>query len=113
VVHRGPGWEARSRSDDTDADEGESGDWHLDNSDGQCCRSGVPSREPGDRAQETALSEKVVWQLLQRYTATAGVPGSRRLLLGRASVQTKGGYLGAKQDLLHPPNDRIKLRVVV
>src|ERR1700683_5138315 len=29
----------------------------------------------GDQAQETALNEKVVWQLLQRYTAAAGVPG--------------------------------------
>ena len=29
----------------------------------------------GDQAQEAALNEKVVWQLLQRYTAAAGVPG--------------------------------------
>jgi hypothetical protein len=28
----------------------------------------------GDQAQATALNEKVVWQLLQRYTAVAGVP---------------------------------------
>ena len=29
----------------------------------------------GGQAQEAALNEKVVWQLLQRYTAAAGVPG--------------------------------------
>src|SRR6202030_3961652 len=68
----------------------------------------------GDVVQGVALSEKVVWQLLQGYAAAAGVPGiaphdCRRtcaklcrasggeleqiqLLLGPASVQTTGGY---------------------
>ena len=89
----------------------------------------------GDQAQEAALNEKVVWQLLQRYTATAGVPGIAphdlrrscakmcraaggeleqiQLLLGHASVQTTERYLGTKQDLAHAPNDGIKLRVNV
>jgi integrase len=34
-----------------------------------------------------------------------------QLLLGHASVQTTERYLGTKQDLAHPPNDAIKLRL--
>jgi site-specific recombinase XerD len=89
----------------------------------------------GDQVRATALSEKVVWQLLQGYTAAAGVPGIAphdlrrtcakmcraaggeleqiQLLLGHASVQTTERYLGTKQDLVHAPNDGIKLSVVV
>jgi integrase len=36
-----------------------------------------------------------------------------QLLLGHASVQTTERYLGIKQDLVHAPNDGIKLRVAV
>jgi integrase len=93
------------------------------------------SMNRGDRAQAAALSEKVVWQLLQGYAATAGVPGIAphdlrrtcaklcraaggeleqiQLLLGHASVQTTERYLGTKQDLVNAPNDGIKLRVAV
>jgi integrase len=89
----------------------------------------------GGQVQAAALSEKVVWQLLQGYAATAGVPGIAphdlrrtcaklcravggeleqiQLLLGHASVQTTERYLGTKQDLVHAPNDGIKLRVAV
>ena len=89
----------------------------------------------GDQGQETALNEKVIWQLLRPYAAAAGVPGiaphdCRRtcaklcraaggeleqiqLLLGHASVQTTERYLGTKQDLVHAPNDGIKLRIAV
>ena len=85
--------------------------------------------------QAAALKEKVVGQLLQPYAVAAGVPGiaphdCRRscakmcraaggeleqiqLLLGHASVQTTERYLGTKQDLVHAPNDGIKLRVAV
>jgi site-specific recombinase XerD len=88
-----------------------------------------------DQAQGEQVSEKVVWQLLQPYARAAGVPGiaphdCRRtcaklcraaggeleqiqLLLGHASVQTTERYLGTKQDLVHAPNDGIKLRVAV
>ena len=88
-----------------------------------------------DEVQGTALSEKVVWQLLQPYAKAAGVPGIAphylrrscakmcraaggeleqiQLLLGHASVQTTERYLGTKQDLVHAPNDGIKLRVAV
>jgi integrase len=89
----------------------------------------------GDQAQEAPLNEKVIWQLLRPYAAAAGVAGiaphdCRRtcaklcraaggeleqiqLLLGHASVQTTERYLGTKQDLVHAPNDGIKLRVAV
>ena len=89
----------------------------------------------GDQVQGVGLSEKVVWQLLQGYAAAVGVPGIAphdlrrtcaklcraaggeleqiQLLLGHASVQTTERYLGTKQDLVHAPNDGIKLRVAV
>ncbi len=94
----------------------------------------APSTAP-TAAQGDALSEKVVWQLIKPYAEAAGVPGiaphdMRRtcaklcragggeleqiqMLLGHASVQTTERYLGTKQDLVHAPNDAIKLRVAV
>jgi integrase len=81
------------------------------------------------------LGEKVVWQMLRRYAAEVGVPGIAphdlrrtcaklcrtaggeleqiQLLLGHASVQTTERYLGTKQDLVHAPNDAIRLQVAV
>jgi integrase len=89
----------------------------------------------GDEVCGERMSEKVVWQFLQRYAEAAGVPGiaphdARRtcaklcraaggeleqiqMLLGHASVQTTERYLGTKQDLVHAPNDGIKLKVAV
>lgn len=89
----------------------------------------------GGQVQAATLSEKVVWQLLRGYAASAGVPGIAphdlrrtcaklcraaggeleqiQLLLGHASVQTTERYLGTKQDLVHAPNDGIKLRLAV
>jgi integrase/recombinase XerD len=86
------------------------------------------------KAQGVGLSEKVVWQLLKPY-AEAGLGGIAphdlrrscakmcraaggeleqiQLLLGHASVQTTERYLGTRQDLVHAPNDGIKLRVAV
>jgi site-specific recombinase XerD len=86
-----------------------------------------------DQAQGERMSEKVVWQLLRPYATAAGVPGIAphdlrrscakmcraaggeleqiQLLLGHASVQTTERYLGTKQDLVHAPNDGIRLRV--
>src|SRR5580698_2511185 len=86
-----------------------------------------------DRPAGEHLGEKVVWQMLQQYAEAIGIPGmaphdARRtcaklcraaggeleqiqLLLGHASVQTTERYLGTKQDLVHAPNDAIKLRV--
>ncbi len=88
-----------------------------------------------DRITGEGLGEKVVWQLIKPYAAEAGVPGIAphdlrrtcaklcragggeleqiQLLLGHASVQTTERYLGTKQDLVHAPNDAIKLRVAV
>jgi site-specific recombinase XerD len=81
------------------------------------------------------LGEKVVWQMLQQYSEAVGVAGVAphdlrrtcaklcraaggeleqiQLLLGHASVQTTERYLGTKQDLIHAPNDAIKLRVTI
>jgi integrase len=81
------------------------------------------------------LGEKVVWQMLGEYAETVGVPGIAphdlrrtcaklcraaggeleqiQLLLGHASVQTTERYLGTKQDLIHAPNDAMKLRVAL
>jgi len=36
-----------------------------------------------------------------------------QMLLGHQSVQTTERYLGTRQDLVHAPNDGIKLRVAV
>jgi site-specific recombinase XerD len=88
-----------------------------------------------DQAQGERMSEKVVWQLLRPYATAAGLPGIAphdlrrscakmcraaggeleqiQLLLGHASVQTTEPYLGTRQDLIHAPNDGIKLKVVV
>ena len=79
----------------------------------------------GGQVQDTALSEKVVWQLLQGYARGAAVPGIAphdlrrtcaklcraaggeleqiQLLLGHASVQPTERYLKTKQDLVHAP----------
>jgi integrase len=87
----------------------------------------------GDRVASNRLGEKVVWQMLREYAAEMGIPGIAphdlrrtcaklcraaggeleqiQLLLGHASVQTTERYLGTKQDLVHAPNDAIKLRV--
>jgi site-specific recombinase XerD len=87
----------------------------------------------GDQITGERLTEKVVWQLLQPYAVAAGVPGIAphdlrrscakmcraaggeleqiQLLLGHASVQTTERYLGTRQDLVHAPNDGIKLRL--
>ncbi len=81
------------------------------------------------------LGEKVVWQMLRQYAAEVGVPGMAphdlrrtcaklcraaggeleqiQMLLGHASVQTTERYLGTKQDLVHAPNDAIKLRLAM
>jgi len=81
------------------------------------------------------LGEKIVWQLLKQYAVEIGTPGLAphdlrrtcaklcraaggeleqiQLLLGHASVQTTERYLGTRQDLVHAPNDAIRLKVAV
>lgn len=81
------------------------------------------------------LGEKAVWQMLREYAGETGVPGIAphdlrrtcaklcraaggeleqiQLILGHASVQTTDRYLGTRQDLVHAPNDAIRLKVAV
>jgi len=88
-----------------------------------------------DLAMGVRLGEKVVWQMIQQYGAAVGAPGIAphdlrrtcaklcraaggeleqiQLLLGHASVQTTERYLGTLQDLVHAPNDAIKLKLAV
>ncbi len=89
----------------------------------------------GDQVCGDRMSEKVVWQMLKTYIAGAGLPDIAphdlrrttaklcraaggeleqiQLLLGHSSVQTTERYLGTKQDLVHAPNDAIKLTLAV
>ena len=89
----------------------------------------------GDQVLGDRLSEKVVWQMLKSYVAAAGLPDIAlhdlrrttaklrraaggeleqiQMLLGHSSVQTTERYLGTKQDLVHAPNDAIKLKLAV
>jgi site-specific recombinase XerD len=88
----------------------------------------------GDQLRGERMTEKVVWPLLRPYATAAGVAGIAphdlrrscakmcraaggeleqiQLLLGHSSVQTTERYLGTKQDLVHAPNDGIKLSVL-
>jgi site-specific recombinase XerD len=88
-----------------------------------------------DRVSGERLGEKVVWQMLREYAAEIGIPGLAphdlrrtcaklcraaggeleqiQMLLGHASVQTTERYLGTKQDLVHAPNDAIRLRITL
>jgi integrase len=87
----------------------------------------------GDRVSGERLGEKVVWQMLREYATEIGIPrlaphdlrrtcaklcraaGGKleqiQMVLGHASVQTTERYLGTQQDLVHAPNDAIRLRV--
>ena len=89
----------------------------------------------GDKVCRERMSEKVVWQMLKTYVGGAGLPDivphdlrrttaklcraaggeleQIQMLLGHASVQTTERYLGTKQDLVHAPNDAIKLKLAV
>jgi integrase len=87
----------------------------------------------GDRISGGRVAEKVVWQMLREYATEIGISGIAphdlrrtcaklcrvaggeleqiQMLLGHASVQTTERYLGTKQDLVHAPNDAIRLRI--
>jgi site-specific recombinase XerD len=88
-----------------------------------------------DRISGQRLGEKAIWLMLRQYAQAVGLPGiaphdARRtcaklcrtaggqleqiqLLLGHASIQTTERYLGTKQDLVHAPNDGIKLTLAM
>jgi integrase len=135
VVHCRFRWETRTRADGADADVGEGRDRRMDFGFGRCRRSCFPASESQWPRHRQRLGEKVVWQMLKKYAAEVGVPGIAphdlrrtcaklcraaggeleqiQMLLGHASVQTTERYLGTRQDLVHAPNDAIKLKVVV
>jgi integrase len=95
----------------------------------QSCRQALPGPhcldadlvESGGRALHTAgichtISSRLI--ILRRACAklrrgAGGELEQIQLLLGHASVQTTERYLGTKQDLVHAPNDGIKLRLAV
>ena len=57
---------------------------------------------------------RVTVQVLEEFGPRLGGELEQiQLLLGHASVQTTERYLGTKQDLVHAPNDGIRLRVAV
>ncbi len=79
------------------------------------------------------MTERVVWQIVKPYARAIGIPklaphDLRRtcaklcraaggeleqiqLLLGHQSIQTTERYLGTKQDLVHAPNDAVRLEI--
>ena len=65
--------------------------------------AGVPGIAPHDLRRSCA----------KMCRAAGGELEQIQLLLGHASVQTTERYLGTRQDLVHAPNDGIKLRVAV
>ena len=131
----GPTGEARSRSHHAGSDVGEGGDRRMDVRGRRRRWLRLPTGESRRRCCGRTAGEKVVWQMLREYADVEGVPGIAprdllricaklcraaggeleqiQLLLGHASVQTTERYVGTKQDLVHAPNDAIKLRVAV
>ena len=66
-----------------------------------CSKSGLENVAPHDLRRTCARPRHEAGGELEQI----------QLLLGHASVQTTERYLGTKQDLVHAPNDGIKLRV--
>jgi integrase/recombinase XerD len=65
--------------------------------------AGLPDIAPHDLRRTTA----------KLCRSAGGELEQIQLLLGHSSVQTTERYLGTKQDLVHAPNDGIKLQVSV
>ena len=70
---------------------------------GPISTAGAPGIAPRDRRRTYA----------KRWRAAGGELAQIQMLLGHASVQTTERYLGTQQDLVHAPNDGIKLRLVL
>jgi Phage integrase family len=71
--------------------------------DGYASAAGIPGIAPHDLRRSCAKMCRTAGGELEQI----------QLLLGHASVQTTERYLGTRQDLVHAPNDGIKLRVAV
>jgi len=85
------------------------------------------------RVSGAAITDKVVWQLLEPYATAARVPNIAphdlrrtcaklcraaggdleqiQMLLGHASIKTTERYLGTHQDLVNAPNDGITITI--
>jgi hypothetical protein len=136
VVHRGPRREARARSDGSDADLGQSCDRRMDRTRRHhrwpCVPGGKPAAANFQVRRSAKKSSGNCYRGMRPQSAFRGlhpmICGGRalslcraaggeleqiQLLLGPASVQTTERYLGTKQDLVHAPNDGIKLGVAV
>jgi hypothetical protein len=66
---------------------------------------GFGASHPGDSGGQLRREQPIV-----RRLRGGGELGQIQLLLGYASVQTTERYLGTRQDLVHAPNDAIRLR---
>jgi integrase len=131
LVHRRSRWKARPRPDGTRADVGENRDRRVD---GGCWRRtghvfrptnrmGVVTANDWAKRSSGKCSEgmppRSVFLESRLTTCDARAPSSAaqleqiQMLLGHASVQTTERYLGTKQDLVHAPNDAIRLKVSV
>src|ERR1019366_3903375 len=102
VAEAGPGPPERAGHHD---DEGPAGSCHH-------CRT--PRLRPAAATEVAGLAPHDLRRTAAKLCRAAGGELEQiQLLLGHASVQTTERYLGTKQDLVHAPNDGIKLRVAV
>jgi integrase/recombinase XerD len=76
---------------------------------GRCSRH-RPSRSPSSKSRKAL---RRICRTCAKLCRAGGELEQIQLLLGHASVQMIERYLGTKQDLIHAPNEAIKLRVIV
>ena len=69
--------------------------------------------ERGVTEAPTVVKRNGVYHLFYSGGPFQGTKQKRGYAVGHASAQTTERYLGTKQDLVHAPNDGIKLRVAV
>ena len=135
LVHRRSRREARTRPDGADADVGEGGDRRMDVAGRRCRRPRIPPGESrGRRHRRTPGREGRLADASSDMRPRSAFPASRPMICGaparscaaRPAVSLSRSsaagpcvgsddraYLGTKQDLVHAPNDAIKLRLTL